>query len=219
MKAILGQNIVNASGGANVLGEVLSGLTNSWSKSNDINQRVEAQKGLADYKHNLALERDVHKMAINTTAKLAANEHNYQLKSTFENLQSNNRKSLTSLEEDEKRKSTTHKADVDLYHMKEMTKGQMIAAGETPIEGAIGSNMLGGGKAAAHPTGLSFSPEGLKAARARANGGHQAGQQQQQQKARFVGSDGGIVDQQGPTIKVPAAQTVASKLGTNNYNG
>ena len=165
MRSALTQNMVQAGGGSDIIGQIAGSLVSSWGNAKAFEAKTQAREDsnvrLAAYKHQLGLDRDTHKANTAGAAKMAANVLNDHIKTTFENLQSGNRKDLFSHQEKEKQGTYSAKSEVDLDNMRKLTESQHLGAGREYVPGSISSNIIKPSTSAAHPTGLSYSAEGM----------------------------------------------------------
>ena len=123
---------VQASNSLGANGGILGAAVAQWQKVQDI----KITKGLIDYKHNLNLDRDTHRTAMNIAADQArlSTTHNFNMvrdaaasKSKLDVVKEGGR---------QKRLTTTHTNKSGLKNMKDMTAGLETTAG-LPLSGGI----------------------------------------------------------------------------------
>ena len=136
MKSVLGQGQVQPAG-SNMLGNALGALANTWGESYRLASKEQSQMRLADYKHQLGLERDANRNITNTVATMAQEGIAHHFKTIQQENDKKNKIEVAKNQESQKRRTKSHGAKVDLRTMKDMTKGLHIAAGLEYPEGAI----------------------------------------------------------------------------------
>ena len=129
---------VQASNSLGANGGILGAAVAQWQKVQDI----KITKGLIDYKHNLNLDRDTHRTAMDIAADQAHLRTAHDFNMVRDAAASKSKLNVAKEEGRQKRLTNTHTNKSGLKTMEKMTAGQEKAAG-LPLSGGIGGTVAG----------------------------------------------------------------------------